>query len=94
MLTFLCKKTFFGLPFPFLSVCRGQFDEDVRDIIQIKLVHGSWKKEDSNKIHIDEAVKRHSNIQSITAHMPEAYGTHHSKMIVLFRHDDQAQYEV
>lgn len=24
--------------------------------------------------------------------MPEACGTHHSKMIVLFRHDDQAQY--
>ena len=63
-------------------------------MIQIKLVHGSWKNEDSNKIHIDEAVKRHVNIQSITAHMPEAYGTHHSKMIVLFRHDDQAQYGV
>ena len=45
-----------------------------------------------NKIRIDEAVKRHPNTQSITAHMPEAFGTHHSKMIVLFRHDDQAQY--
>ncbi|KAL8788051.1 MAG: hypothetical protein Q9195_007465 [Heterodermia aff. obscurata] len=69
----------------------SQFDEDVRELIQIKLVHGSWKRDDTNKIRIDEAVKRHSNIQSITAHMPEAFGTHHSKMIVLFRHDDQAQ---
>lgn len=24
--------------------------------------------------------------------MPEAYGTHHSKMMILFRHDDLAQY--
>lgn len=63
-------------------------------MIQIKLIHGSWKREDSNKIYIDEAVKRHANVQSITAHMPEAYGTHHSKMIVLFRHNDQAQYAV
>lgn len=61
-------------------------------MVHVKLVHGSWKKEDPNKLRIDEATKRYSNIDAITAHMPEAYGTHHSKMIVLFRHDDQAQY--
>ena len=91
MLTSLCRAIipFFVLH---LILCRSQFDEDVRELVQVKLIHGSWKKEDSNRIHIDEAVKRHANIQSITAHMPEPYGTHHSKMIVLFRHDDQAQY--
>lgn len=61
-------------------------------MVHVKLIHGSWKKEDSNKLHIDEATKRYPNVDAITAHMPEAYGTHHSKMIVLFRHDDQAQY--
>ena len=77
--------------YPFDIPCRSQFDEDVRDLVRINLVHGSWKREDTNKTHIDEAVKSHPNIRSITAHMPEAYGTHHSKMIVLFRHDDMAQ---
>ena len=69
----------------------SQFDEDIRDSVQVKIVHGSWRKEDSNKIRIDEAAGRYPNVQAITAYMPEAYGTHHSKMIVLFRHDDRAE---
>lgn len=69
----------------------SQFDEDTRDLVQVKLIHGSWKKDDSNRIHIDEATKRYPNVQAKTAYMPEAYGTHHSKMIINFRHDDQAQ---
>ncbi|KAI4087243.1 MAG: hypothetical protein LQ344_006926 [Seirophora lacunosa] len=39
----------------------------------------------------DEAAKRYANVQAITAYMAEMYGTHHSKMIILFRHDNQAQ---
>ena len=34
---------------------------------------------------------KYKNVKSITAHMPEAYGTHHSKMIINIRHDDTAQ---
>ena len=34
---------------------------------------------------------RHNNVKAITAYMPEAYGTHHSKMIITVRHDDLAQ---
>lgn len=69
----------------------SQFDEDTRDLVQVKIVHGSWKKDAPNKIRIDQAVARYPNVQAIVAYMPEAYGTHHSKMIVLFRHDDQVQ---
>lgn len=69
----------------------SQFDEDIKDLVQVKIVHGSWKKEDSNKIRIDEAAGRYPNVQAITAYMPEAYGTHHSKMIILFRRDDHAE---
>ena len=50
-------------------------------------VHGSWKKEDGNRIRVEEAAAKWHNARIITAPMPEAYGTHHSKMIVLFRHD-------
>lgn len=69
----------------------SHFDEDIRDLVQVKIVHGSWRKDAPNKIRIDEAAKRYSNLQVFTAYMPEIYGTHHSKMIILFRHDDQAQ---
>ena len=34
---------------------------------------------------------RHENVKAIKAYMPEAYGTHHSKMIITVRHDDLAQ---
>ncbi|KAL8823534.1 MAG: hypothetical protein Q9191_005767 [Dirinaria sp. TL-2023a] len=68
-----------------------QFDQDVREAVQVKLVHGSWKSEDSNRIGIEAAMKRYSNVKAVTAHMPEMYGTHHSKMIIIFRRDDMAQ---
>ena len=32
---------------------RRQFDQDTRDIVQIRVVHGSWKREDPNGIHIE-----------------------------------------
>lgn len=91
-------------------VLRSNFDEDVRDLVRVKVVHGSWKKEDSNRLYIDvrrslkhnpnmpidhllqDAAKRYKNVQVLTAYMPEAFGTHHSKMFVLFRHDDLAQH--
>jgi tyrosyl-DNA phosphodiesterase-1 len=31
----------------------SQFDEDVRNLVQVKVVHGSWKRESSNRVHID-----------------------------------------
>ena len=31
----------------------SQFDEDVRGLVRIKIVHGSWKKEAPNRILID-----------------------------------------
>ncbi|KAL2834438.1 phospholipase D/nuclease [Aspergillus cavernicola] len=68
-----------------------QFDEDVKDLIKVKIVHGSWKRESENRIRIDEACERYSNVEPIVAYMPEAFGTHHSKMMVLLRHDDLAQ---
>ncbi|KAF2455114.1 tyrosyl-DNA phosphodiesterase I [Lineolata rhizophorae] len=66
-------------------------DEDVRNMVSVKIVHGSWKKEDGHRVMLEESAKRYSNVQLITAHMPEAFGTHHSKMMILLRHDDTAQ---
>ncbi|KAJ5703217.1 hypothetical protein N7488_010765 [Penicillium malachiteum] len=71
----------------------SQFDEDVRSLVQVKIVHGSWEKESANRIRIDEACNRFPNVEAITAYMPERFGTHHSKMMILLRHDDLAQYD-
>ncbi|KAL2872355.1 tyrosyl-DNA phosphodiesterase-domain-containing protein [Aspergillus lucknowensis] len=68
-----------------------QFDEDVRSLVRVKVVHGSWKRESDNRVRIDEACSRYPNVEPIVAYMPEPFGTHHSKMMVLLRHDDFAQ---
>ncbi|KAL2793532.1 tyrosyl-DNA phosphodiesterase I [Aspergillus keveii] len=69
-----------------------QFDADVRDLVSVKVVHGSWKRESENRIRVDEACSRYSNVEPIVAYMPEPFGTHHSKMMILLRHDDTAQF--
>ena len=63
----------------------------MRNQINLKVVHGSWKKEDPNRAFIEEAASRHPKINTIIAHMPEPFGTHHSKMIINIRHDEVAQ---
>lgn len=88
----------------------NHFDQDVKDLVRVKIVHGSWKEDSANRIQIDvqsapsltgfsgtnciqEACARYPNVEPIVAYMPEPFGTHHSKMMVLLRHDDLAQYE-
>lgn len=68
-----------------------QFDEDVRETVGLTLVHGSWRKESATRVHIEDAVSRHKNVNAITAYMPEAFGTHHSKALIIFRRDELAQ---
>lgn len=31
----------------------GQFDPDVRGLVKVKIVHGSWKREDGNRFAIE-----------------------------------------
>ncbi|EED20610.1 tyrosyl-DNA phosphodiesterase, putative [Talaromyces stipitatus ATCC 10500] len=69
----------------------SQFDQDVKDLVQVKIVHGSWKQDSPNRLRIDEACARYPNVEPIVAYMPEPFGTHHSKMMILLRHDDLAQ---
>lgn len=69
----------------------GFFDSDVRAQVKVKVIHGSWKNDDPKKIAIDDACQRWNNVEAATAYLPDQFGTHHSKMFVLFTHDDQAQ---
>ena len=36
----------------------SQFDEDVRGLVQVKVVHGSWRKEDTNRIRVEVHLHR------------------------------------
>lgn len=74
-----------------VSFIMSHLDPDVRDTVQVKIIHGSWKREDSHRMSVEEDAKGYKNVQVIIAHMPEMFGTHHSKAMVLIRHDDLAQ---
>ncbi|KIW91489.1 uncharacterized protein Z519_07455 [Cladophialophora bantiana CBS 173.52] len=67
------------------------FDSDIRSNVKVKVIHGSWKNDSPNKIAIDDACRRWTNVESATAYLPDQFGTHHSKMFILFTHDDLAQ---
>ncbi|KAJ5363701.1 uncharacterized protein N7496_009414 [Penicillium cataractarum] len=69
----------------------SNFDEDVRSLVKVKVVHGSWERESANRVRVEEACSRYPNVEPIIAYMPERFGTHHSKMMILLRHDDLAQ---
>ncbi|KAE9985580.1 hypothetical protein EG328_007246 [Venturia inaequalis] len=74
-----------------LDFIMDHLDPDVKDLVHVKIVHGSWRKEDAQRTRLEESAKRYPNAQIICAHMPEAFGTHHTKMMVLFRHDNTSQ---
>ncbi|EXJ92186.1 hypothetical protein A1O3_00736 [Capronia epimyces CBS 606.96] len=69
----------------------GYFDADIRAQVKVKVVHGSWRAEDANRIGIEDACRRWPNVEPMTAYLPDPFGTHHSKMFILFTHDDLAQ---
>ncbi|KAI1450550.1 phospholipase D/nuclease [Annulohypoxylon stygium] len=69
----------------------NHFDEDTRGLVKVHIVHGFWKKDDNNRLSLERQSAQYKNVTLHTAYMPEMFGTHHSKMLVLFRHDDTAQ---
>jgi tyrosyl-DNA phosphodiesterase-1 len=69
----------------------GALDPDIAANVRVKIVHGFWKSDDACRLRLQEQAQVYSNVQLIAAHMPEPFGTHHSKMMVVLRHDDAAQ---
>ncbi|KAK6523579.1 hypothetical protein TWF281_001560 [Arthrobotrys megalospora] len=78
----------------------SHLDEDVAKQIKIKIIHGNWRKDDaSRKAMENERAKLIDpnssdggyDIDLVTAYMPDPFGTHHTKMLVLFYHDDTAE---
>ncbi|KFA72733.1 hypothetical protein S40288_06136 [Stachybotrys chartarum IBT 40288] len=67
------------------------FDPDTRHLVKVHIVHGFWKREEPRRSMLAQEAAEYGNVQLHVAPMPEMFGTHHSKMMVLFRHDDTAQ---
>jgi len=67
------------------------FDQDVRSFVKIHVVHGFWKKEDPNRLELENQASQHKNVVLHSAYLPEMFGTHHTKMMILLRRDDTAQ---
>ena len=66
-------------------------DSDVASTVRVKIVHGFSNAEDGRRLRLEKQAQAYPNVELIAAHMPEPFGTHHSKMMILFRHDDAAQ---
>ncbi|WYZ46356.1 hypothetical protein EsH8_IX_000581 [Colletotrichum jinshuiense] len=69
----------------------SHFDEDTKNLVKVHVVHGFWKREDANRLALQEDAAAYPNVELHCAFMPEMFGTHHSKMMILIRHDDSAQ---
>ncbi|RPA85261.1 phospholipase D/nuclease [Ascobolus immersus RN42] len=61
---------------------------NVRDVIDVVFIHGSWKEGDRNKKRINEGVKRHRGATVQQAWMNQAHGVQHSKLFILERADE------
>jgi tyrosyl-DNA phosphodiesterase 1 len=58
--------------------------------IKVRIVHGYWRQEDESQKLMEQG-KWGDNVKLIAAYLPDTFGTHHSKVIVLFRKDEAAQ---
>ncbi|KAF4339156.1 hypothetical protein FBEOM_6976 [Fusarium beomiforme] len=74
-----------------ISFLMDAFDPDTRHLVKVHLVHGFWKREDENRTALENEAANFENVKIHIAPMSEMFGTHHSKMMVLFRHDETAQ---
>jgi tyrosyl-DNA phosphodiesterase 1 len=69
---------------------RGLIGEENEKRVKVRIVHGYWRQEDESRKVMEEGMWS-SNVKLISAYLPDAFGTHHSKIIVIFRTDDTAQ---
>lgn len=73
---------------PFLL---SALDPDVRPLVNIHIIHGFWRRDDPRRAALASDAAPHPNITLHTAYLPQPFGTHHTKMLILFRRDDTAQ---
>ena len=73
-----------------MEFLRELIGPDDENRVKIRIVHGYWRQEDEGRKQMEAGVWG-NNIKLISAYLPDSFGTHHSKVIVLFRNNDTAQ---
>jgi tyrosyl-DNA phosphodiesterase 1 len=58
--------------------------------VKVHIVHGYWRREDESRKQMQEDVWG-ENVKLVSAYVPDTWGTHHSKIVVIFRTDGTAQ---
>lgn len=58
--------------------------------VKIRIIHGYWREEDASRKLMETGIWS-NNVKLIAAYLPDPFGTHHSKIIILFRTDSTAQ---
>jgi tyrosyl-DNA phosphodiesterase 1 len=61
--------------------------------VKVRILHGYWQADNESRKIMEEGVWG-SNVQLISVYLHDPFGTHHSKIIVIFRNDDTAQVAV
>ncbi|UKZ84931.1 uncharacterized protein TrAFT101_000815 [Trichoderma asperellum] len=69
----------------------NSFDESIKHLVMLHVVHGFWRRSDLSRIVLSGDAAQYPNVHLHCAPMPEMFGTHHSKMMILFRSDSTAQ---
>lgn len=73
-----------------MSFIRGFLGPEDERRVKVHIVHGYWRQGDESRKAMEAGVWG-NNVKLISAYVPDVYGTHHSKIIVIFRTDDTAQ---
>ncbi|OAA58096.1 Tyrosyl-DNA phosphodiesterase [Niveomyces insectorum RCEF 264] len=53
--------------------------------VPVHIVHGFWKREDPRRQRLEAAAARYDHVRLHAAYLPVPFGTHHTKMMVVFR---------
>ncbi|KAI1491662.1 tyrosyl-DNA phosphodiesterase [Biscogniauxia mediterranea] len=67
------------------------FPRETRTMVRVNIVHGFWHEENAERLALEKQAKNYVNVKLHKAFMPELYGSHNSKMLILKRYDGTAQ---
>ncbi|KAI5921539.1 tyrosyl-DNA phosphodiesterase-domain-containing protein [Camillea tinctor] len=69
----------------------NHFPKETRAMVKVNIVHGFWHEEGIERVALEKQAARWANVKLHIAFMPQKYGSHNSKLLVLFRYDGTAQ---
>ncbi|KAI0594388.1 tyrosyl-DNA phosphodiesterase-domain-containing protein [Biscogniauxia sp. FL1348] len=62
-----------------------------RTLTKVNIVHGFWHEQNVERVALERQAENYVNVTLHKAFMPEMYGSHNSKMLILLRYNGTAQ---